>query len=257
MKWGRSIETLLAKYADEAQVRESLHRRAYYYFKRTLTCFQLPIIILSAISGSLQFISKSFPEHEAVIINCTGGLSIFVTIITSVMTYLKLGESKTKHEISQIAWQNFHNTIMHELNLARDLRQDPAEFTKEMKIIYDRLFEISPICDRKFILEIRRRVAKHATQNFQIPNYLNGFKHAQAFVGSDDDDFENNTEPSNTIINENAEISVSELFSRDLESVLHQHPAAIQNLQRDPDRDLERVATNQVMVDVGSARKEV
>ena len=58
MEWEDSLESLLEKYADEAQVRESLHRKAYYHYKRWLTGFQIPIIVLSAVSGSVQFLSK-------------------------------------------------------------------------------------------------------------------------------------------------------------------------------------------------------
>ncbi len=192
MEWEDSLESLLEKYADEAQVRESLHRKAYYHYKRWLTGFQIPIIVLSAVSGSVQFLSKSFPIYESLLTNCTGGLSIFVTIISAVMTFLQLGESKTKNEMSQITWQNFHNTIVHELNLARGLRQDPEKFLQEIKTQYDRLFEISPICDRSFILEIRKRVNKNATTEFKIPNYLNGFKHARSWP-HDDEKYENNT----------------------------------------------------------------
>ena len=179
--WHESVERLLQKYCDESQVREALHRRAYYWYKKTLTWFQLPIIILSAVSGSMQFLSKSFPEYENTIVTCTASLSITVSIISAVMTYLKLGESKTKNEVSQVAWQAFYNTVSHELNLTRALREDPVDFVKKMKADYDRLFEISPICNRRFIREIKKKVRKNATDEFQIPTYLNGFAHTHVW----------------------------------------------------------------------------
>ena len=179
--WHQSVERLLQKYCDESQVREALHRRAYYWYKKTLTWFQLPIIILSAVSGSMQFLSKSFPEYESHIVTGTASLSITVSIISAVMTYLKLGESKTKNEVSQVAWQSFYNTVSHELNLARPLRQDPVEFVKKIKSDYDRLFEISPICSHRFIQAVKKKVRSNATGEFQIPTYLNGFSHTQVW----------------------------------------------------------------------------
>ena len=190
--WHESVERLLQSYCDESQVREAMHRRAYYWYKRTLTFFQLPIIILSACSASMQFLSKSMPEIEGTIIVCTAGTSIVVSIIGAVMTYLKLGELKTKHEMSQVTWQNFHNTVKHELSLARNLRQEPAEFLKEVKAAYDRLFEISPICSRGFMKTIKKRVRDNATEQFQIPTYLNGFRHTTVYR-EEDDDFEENS----------------------------------------------------------------
>ena len=145
----------------------------------------------------MQFLSKSLPEIEGTIIVCTAGTSIVVSIISAVMTYLKLAELKTKHEMSQVTWQNFYNTVKHELSLSRDLRQEPIEFLKEVKASYDRLFEISPICSRGFMKTIKKRVRDNATEQFQIPTYLNGFRHTPVYrEEGDQDDFEDNSIPS-------------------------------------------------------------
>ena len=185
MEWHRSVEELLQKYCDESQGREALHRRAYYWYKKTLTCFQLPIIILSAMSGSMQFLSKSYPVFESTIVTCTASTSICVSIISAGMTYLKLGESKTKNEVSQVAWQNFYNTVSHQLNLARELREAPDEFLKKTQAAYDRLFEISPICNRGFITAVRKAVKKRGGPAFRVPTYMNGFRHTHIWVEED------------------------------------------------------------------------
>ena len=191
MVWHESVERLLQKYCDEAQVRESLHRKAYYFYKRSLAWFQLPIIILSAASGSVQFLSKSFPKHEGTIVMGTATVSIAVSIITAIMTYLKLGENKSRNEISAGAWQGFYNTVSHQLNLTRNLREDPQKFLADVKQSYDRLFEISPICNRGFISDVKKLVAKNATDEFQVPCYLNGFKHTTVWL--QDDEYEGNS----------------------------------------------------------------
>ena len=192
MVWHDSIERLLQRYCDEAQVRESLHRKAFYSYKRSLAWFQLPIIILSAASGSVQFLSKSFPKHEGTIVTCTASVSIFVSIVTSIMTYLKLGENKSKNENSAVAWQGFYNNICHQLNLVRELREDSEKFLADVKQNYDRLFEISPICGRGFISQVKKSVRANSTEAFQIPNYLNGFHHTSVWRDPDDE-FEENT----------------------------------------------------------------
>ena len=179
MKWHASVERLAAKYCDEAQVREALHRRAFYWFKRTLSCFQIPIIILSAASGSIQFLSQSYPDIEDQIITGTATISIIVSIVTAVMTYLKLGEQKSKHEIAQIAWQSFHNTVAHQLHLSRELREDPVDFLVHIKNTYERLFEISPMISQQFVKTVKNRVNKSASNAFQTPFYLNGFHHTK------------------------------------------------------------------------------
>ena len=195
MIWSPSLEQLLAKYCDEAQVRESLHRRAYYSYKKLLTWFQIPIIVGSALSGSLQFLSKSFPEIENHMVTGTASLSIVVSLLSDVMSYLKIGESMTKNEISLVEWQNFHNTLQHQLSLRRHDRLEPEEFMKWVKSQYDRLFEISPVCNQKFITQTKKKIRKVASEQFQIPNYLNGFEHATIWREAPDDDekFEDNS----------------------------------------------------------------
>lgn len=194
MEWSPSLEQLLAKYCDESQVREALHRKAYYSYKKLLSWFQIPLIIGSALSGSLQFLSKSFPQIEGHLITCTASLSIIVSVVSAIMSYLKLGQSMSLHKISLVEWQNFHNSLQHQLSLQRCDRLEPDEFMKSVKQQYDRLFEISPVCNQKFLTETKKKIRKVASADFQIPNYLNGYESAFIWKGSDEDDeFEDNS----------------------------------------------------------------
>jgi hypothetical protein len=68
---------------------------------------------------------------------------------------------------------------------------------KWVKSQYDRLFEISPVCNQKFISETRKKINKVASAQFQIPNYMNGFEHATIWRQTDDEkdeEFEDNSD---------------------------------------------------------------
>ncbi len=192
MSWDDSVERLLQKYCDEAQTREALHRRSYYSYKKLTTCFSLPIIVLSALSGSFQFLSKGYPSIEQYIVTATASVSILTSIVSAVAAYLKLGESKSKHEQSANAWLLFHNELKHQLSLRRDKRQDAAEFLQTAKTSYDRLFELSPICSSNMIIAIRKKIEAHATDEFVTPTYLNGFRHTPVYR-TEDDSYEENS----------------------------------------------------------------
>lgn len=189
--WDESVEQLLQKYCDEAKTRECLHRKAFYRYKKLTTCFQLPVIILSAIAGSATLLSKGYPEAEEYILNGTAGISILVSIISAVASYLKLGETKSKHEYAEVSWQNFYNGIKHQLGLARSLRSEPEEYISEVKTNYDRLFEISPICNQALLSKVKRQLSKHATPEFKIPNYMNGWDHTNVYHS--EDEFQDNS----------------------------------------------------------------
>ena len=190
--WSNSLEELLAKYADEAQCRQSLHRKSYYHFKKILNFFQLPIIIFSAASGSLQFLSKSFNALENYIITGTASLSIIVSLLSAVMSFLKIGENMTKNSISLGEWQNFYNTLSHQLALSREERQEPEKFIEWVKTTYDRLQEISPVVSQKIITSTKKKIRKNGNEEFRVPNYLNGVCHTKIYH-EPDDEFEDNS----------------------------------------------------------------
>ena len=185
MSWDESVERLLQKYCDEAQTREALHRRSYYSFKKLTTCFNLPIIVLSALSGSFQFLSKGYPEIEQYIVTCTASLSIFTSVLSAVSAYLKLGESKAAHEQAANQWLLFHNQVKHQLCLHRSKREEATEFLQTCKMQYDRLFELSPICSSDMIIAIKKKIKAHASDAFETPTYLNGFRHTEVYEDED------------------------------------------------------------------------
>jgi hypothetical protein len=147
----------------------------------------------SALSGSLQFLSKSFDGIENTLITCTASLSIIVSLLSAVMSFLKIGESMTKNEIALTEWGNFHDSVQHQLALRRQDRLDPAEFLDWVKQQQKRLFEISPVCNEKFIRQTKKKIRKVASDKFKVPHYLNGYEHAKIWKEPvDDDEFEDN-----------------------------------------------------------------
>ena len=135
--------------------------------------------------------SKGYPEIEQHIVTATASLSILTAIISAVASYLKLGESTSKHEQSANAWLLFHNEVKHQLSLHRDKRQDANEFLKDCKTQYDRMFELSPICSSDMITAIKKKIKANATDQFVTPTYLNGFRHTEVYRAEDDSYEEN------------------------------------------------------------------
>ena len=71
------------------------------------------------------------------------------------------------------------------------MRQDAVEFLQTTKTHYDRLFELSPISS-DMISVIRKKIEAHATEEFQVPSYMNGYAHSTVWR-EEADDFENNS----------------------------------------------------------------
>ena len=189
---GRLVENL-QKYCDESQTRESFASQSYYHYKTLTTCFNLPIIVLSALKRQSSVFEQVVPQMW----KSTSSLAPVPKhpdcVLSAVASYLKIGESMSKHESSANAWLLFHNELKHQLSLARPRRQDADEFLTTVKSQYDRLFELSPICSNSMIGIIKKKIAAHATNSFETPTYLNGFRHTEVYTIPEEEEYENNS----------------------------------------------------------------
>ena len=161
VRWNRPLETLLRELADESQILASLHQKSHEYFAAKNKKYQLPIIILSVISGSGNFVSNSFPDEQEVIILGIGVLSICTSIISSVSQYLKLSEYSEAHRIASVSWEKFYQTIRFQLIRRRQDRTDLSEYMTMVTNEYQRMKETSPIIPkdmRKSIKKKRKRL---------------------------------------------------------------------------------------------------
>ena len=186
--WHPSQEELCRKVADESKIRENLHRESHYFYSRWSNYLQLPVILLSAISGSLQFLSNSQNDTATaqIIITSTGTISVFVSILSAVNSFLKFSELKKTHESVCNAWLSLYSQISSQLALSRDLREQADEFVANIMNQYNHLYEISPIIRRPFIERVKRKLVsqndEHPDQAIECPPYLNGLRRTSIFM---------------------------------------------------------------------------
>ena len=141
--WDESIENILSELGDEAQINAFLHKKAQIHYTSKNIKFQLPIIILSALSGTGNFISSNFPDYSQYIILGVGGMSIFTSIISSVAQFLQISQLGENHRMSYLSWEKFHSTIKFQLNKKRISRDNIKDFLALIFPEYQRLKEIS------------------------------------------------------------------------------------------------------------------
>lgn len=191
--WDESIEKIFSELGDEAQINAYLHKKAAEHFTRKNIYYQLPIIVLSALSGSGNFISANFPAYSEIIILAVGGVSIFTSIISSVAQFLKVSQLSESHRISYLSWEKFHSTIKFQLNRRKEARDNIRDFLSLAIPEYQRLKEISSDIPQEICEMVKRDKKKLA--KMQVPYMLNGFHPVTPFKeeeDSDDSDDENN-----------------------------------------------------------------
>jgi hypothetical protein len=191
--WEESVEKILSELGDEAQINAFLHKKSNEYYNMQNIKYQFPIIIFSAISGTGNFISSTFPDHDKTIVLFMGGLSIITTIITSLAQFLKVSQLSESHRISYLSWEKFHSNIKFQLNKRRSSRENVKDFLNLIVPEYQRLKEISA----SIPIHITDEVKKHKKnfKNMQVPYMLNGFHPVVPFKEEEltnDDETNNN-----------------------------------------------------------------
>ena len=182
--WDESIEHLLSTIADEASLRSKLHTKCYELYRRRNYIFSLPIIVLSSIAGSSNFVSGSLTNKlvERYLILGTGILSVTVAILSAIKEKLKLGQYEESHRSAIQSWNKLRNKITFCMQLREEHRDDLGTFMQDVKTEYDRLFENSPTVGHKFVRALQRKIEREADDQLAVPHYLNGMTHFQPFA---------------------------------------------------------------------------
>ena len=92
--WSRELEELLALWADKALCYRWLHDLAEKKFTRLNQTIQIPVIILSTVTGALNVgISSVFPESMKQYANISlGGVSLVTGIISTIGNFLRYAQ---------------------------------------------------------------------------------------------------------------------------------------------------------------------
>tara|TARA_Y100001980_G_C14555990_1_gene345961 strand:+ start:3028 stop:3843 length:816 start_codon:yes stop_codon:yes gene_type:complete len=174
--WHESNEIFFKALGDEAQLQALCHMKSHEEFSKRSRGYQLPIIILSVMCGSGNFVSTSFPENQDTIILGVGVLSIITSIISSIAQYLKLAEKSEAYRIAYVSWEKFYNNIRFQLSKRREEREDLKNYMSSITNEYQRLQEISPLLPDKITKSILWNKKKVIKQGMNVPVSLRNVK---------------------------------------------------------------------------------
>ena len=77
IEWDESVENILSELGDEAQINAFLHKHSQIFYTRQNIKFQLPIIILSALSGTGNFMFRGVGTYTGNSITNTGAIYFY------------------------------------------------------------------------------------------------------------------------------------------------------------------------------------
>ena len=158
------FEQLLKENGDHAQVYSILHQMAHIKYKHMYDMFNIPLIIMSAVIGFITGIGIKY-EYSSIIL---GGSSVFVSIIKSIVSYMKLSERSENHRICSLQFGQISNEIKTELSLRRNQRQ-PAKILLDMvKVKYKNLMEVAQLLDNDVINRFCNKYLNYDTHISEI-----------------------------------------------------------------------------------------
>ena len=192
--WSSEIEDLLSEWAEIAMCYQYLHNYSTRKYRKKYHHLQVPIIILSTLTGTANFATDSYvPEdYQHGFSAGVGGLNIFCGILGPLLAVLKYAEIYEGHRIAALAWSKLSRMIEIELSLQHKKRKPCRDFLKICRNEYDNLLESSPNVDLDIITMFNKKFdGKYLT--VRRPIICNGLKEIKPFKGRCD--LEDPTEP--------------------------------------------------------------
>jgi hypothetical protein len=171
--WNDSLEKYFADTGEKANCLAWVHKRAEELYSHRRTFVDIPVIVLSSVTGFLSASSTALFSGEEKMSSIALGLaSLFVSVINTIGTYFGWAKRAEAHRLSAIQYARLYRFLAIELNLPREERMTPTDLLKYTKDSYDRLQEVSPLIPSELVAEFRKKFGKN--MELSKPEELNG-----------------------------------------------------------------------------------
>ena len=152
-EWSEEIEELLSEWGEISMCYSYLHNFSTRKYRKKYHHLQIPIIILSTLTGTANFATDSYVpvEYQHGFSAGVGTLNIACGILGTLLAFLKYAEIYEGHRISALAWSKLSRMIEIELSLQEKKRKPCRDFLKVCRAEYDNLLESSPNIDLDII----------------------------------------------------------------------------------------------------------
>ena len=178
----------MAGWADIAASFRWMHDKGDKKMDRSNMWITVPVIILSTLTGSANFMLQSVipPEDQdaqkfAQI--AIGSVSIFTGILTTLGNFFRYAQNSEANRVASIAWGKFQRQVAVELALHPKERIDSMDFLKICRADLDRLIEQSPPIPDDIIAAFEKEF-EHIP-DFKRPDIAHGVSHTKVFDSKD------------------------------------------------------------------------
>ena len=181
-EWSDEIEELLSEWGEVSMCYAYLHNYSTRKYKKKYQHLQIPIIVLSTLTGVGNFAVDSYipKDYQHGFTAVVGGFNIFCGILGTLGSFLKYAETFEGHRISALAWSKLGRAIEIELSL-QDVKRKPCrDFLKVCRAEYDNLLETAPNIDLDIITMFNKKF-ENKYPNVRKPIICNGLKEIKPY----------------------------------------------------------------------------
>lgn len=144
-EWKENQIQYISKIKNTALQFHIMHDKAYKKYWCLNVWFNIPIIILSTVTGSGNFASTNISkEYQTIVVCIIGLLNILNGIIATISTFIGSFQNAENHRVSSIAWYKLYTKISLELTKNDTDKQSYHDFSNEIFNEHDHILEISP-----------------------------------------------------------------------------------------------------------------
>jgi|APCry1669189034_1035192.scaffolds.fasta_scaffold88387_1 hypothetical protein len=176
IEWNDALEKLLCEEAEKCMGMAWMHNKSEIYFSNKNNWLQIPIIIISTITGAASVGSSSlFPGNEQIASVALGGASIIVSILGLINSYFSFGKRAEGHRLSDVTFRQMHRLVNVEMSLPRHQRMVPKQILRSIKEDLKRLSETMPRIPEGIIERYKKEVIKdNEGETVAHPEITNG-----------------------------------------------------------------------------------
>jgi len=172
-RWLPADENLLKEWADHAMCYKWLHDRAFAKFNLSYTLINIPIIFISAITGTANFAQDKFTNasDRELFSMVVGAFSLANVMLGTYSSFFKVSEQKESHRNCAKMWEKLYRNIQFEMVKAPSHRIAKRTVMEMFKKEYDRMVESAPILPSEVITLFEKTFSKRT--DIRKPNISN------------------------------------------------------------------------------------
>jgi hypothetical protein len=180
INWSPQLEDIIAQEGEKCRGLAWIHQKAEATVSIRNNYIQIPVIVLSTLSGTASVGSASLFGGSTIAPTIIGLVSIGIGILTTLGNYFNFAKKSESHRIAYLHYSKLFSQINVEMSLPRGERSPPHVILKTLRDTMERLAETTPSVPPEIITEFNSKFEEYKDK-ISIPAECNGLSKITIF----------------------------------------------------------------------------